>query len=712
MKLASFVFFLCLLWAGAAGAQNPVGPTPPDGDNSNQLATTEFVSRALAGFTKIPNNAALSGLASTYATGVIRLGFSAIGDAPPVLYTPTNSACSLHAGAGDGGSQVPTSDGKCWIANLPTPYDITIWGAHGDGTTNNAATIQSALNYLGLNGGTLRLPIDIYGGVYAFTTSGMTLFPTANLISTITGPGTLKPTPNSTGSILTASLANGAIGAGGRPYQLFLTHFTLDLTNATTSAATWDCGINLKEMSLSYVDDITVKFDAPNIGTGTFKANSAGVCVTQQNPADDETGSYWVNVRNSSFGINNGPGNFLPYCILVTGAMNAMEVINNKFGNCTRVTAAIPNPVTHGVLNNLDFNYNACEGITTCLEITSATGFTWQSGVRALFNRVESSTTFFSMISTSGSPGTPQSPPVLMNNYLQNGSVTNYIVNAANGAYSSLEPFAYGPYTGANAMYIGGTLTWQTTGQGVINQGVAANWTDATLGIANVRVAGADPSGNASIALDNGTYAWEIKATNGSGSIIGIYLSGTLIATLTQSGEWIPLGGVGPAANANGSLVNSPRLVNSCGAPAVVSTQGTDTANAANTDAYEVEIYVPSTMSTTGVSVFNGSVAAGNVTVYLADTAGFEILHTASTAQTGTATYQKIPWTASPTTIPGPGTYYLYFTNSGNTGTWRTFPVAGACATSLQTGVTYGTFPNNVPPTTFTTNVGPFGSLY
>lgn len=102
---------------------------------------------------KVDNNTALSALASTYATAVVRLGFAAAGDAPPVTYTPSNSACTLNAGAGDGGSQIPSSDGKCWIANFNGRAWVSQFGAKGDNSTDDTAALNAASLAISLTGG-------------------------------------------------------------------------------------------------------------------------------------------------------------------------------------------------------------------------------------------------------------------------------------------------------------------------------------------------------------------------------------------------------------------------------------------------------------------------------------------------------------------------------------------------------------------------------
>lgn len=83
-----------------------------------------------AGGLIVANNVGLAALASTAANTVMRLGVAMAGDAPALNFMPSNSSCSLNLGAGDGGSQVPSADGKCWIANFqPGATDVREWGA-------------------------------------------------------------------------------------------------------------------------------------------------------------------------------------------------------------------------------------------------------------------------------------------------------------------------------------------------------------------------------------------------------------------------------------------------------------------------------------------------------------------------------------------------------------------------------------------------------
>ena len=97
-----------------------------------------------AGPIHVSSKAALAAIPSTYQIAV-RDGFATAGDAPQLTYVASLSACSIGNGTGDDGSQVPTSDGKCWIADFgATAPDIREWGAKADDTTDNGPFFQKA----------------------------------------------------------------------------------------------------------------------------------------------------------------------------------------------------------------------------------------------------------------------------------------------------------------------------------------------------------------------------------------------------------------------------------------------------------------------------------------------------------------------------------------------------------------------------------------
>jgi hypothetical protein len=91
-------------------AYAPGGPVPPEPTEPPRVA----------------NLKALSALPRQPRSAVIRDGYGVAGDAPPLAYVSTDRPCPINGG--DGGSQVPTSDGGCWIAQFDGPPDAREWG--------------------------------------------------------------------------------------------------------------------------------------------------------------------------------------------------------------------------------------------------------------------------------------------------------------------------------------------------------------------------------------------------------------------------------------------------------------------------------------------------------------------------------------------------------------------------------------------------------
>ena len=75
---------------------------------------------------RVQNLKALSALPRNPRSAVVRDGFAVAGDAPPLAYISTDRPCPIVGG--DGGSQVPTSDGGCWVAQFDGPPDAREWG--------------------------------------------------------------------------------------------------------------------------------------------------------------------------------------------------------------------------------------------------------------------------------------------------------------------------------------------------------------------------------------------------------------------------------------------------------------------------------------------------------------------------------------------------------------------------------------------------------
>jgi len=95
----------------------------------------------------VSSNTALTAMkVSSGIPSVVRLGFATKGDSPPVTYNPQVAPCSLNAGAGDGGSQVQSVDGGCWLGQISSANaDVRIWGAKGDGTTDALSALNACI---------------------------------------------------------------------------------------------------------------------------------------------------------------------------------------------------------------------------------------------------------------------------------------------------------------------------------------------------------------------------------------------------------------------------------------------------------------------------------------------------------------------------------------------------------------------------------------
>jgi hypothetical protein len=155
-------------------------------------------------------------------------------------------------------------------------------------------------------------------------------------------------------------------------------------------------------------------------------------------------------------------------------------------------------------------------------------------------------------------------------------------------------------------------------------------------------------------------------------------------------------GGIAPAVPYAG-----PTVFHSGGAAPMTTTTGTE---------YICEVHVPLNATLTGVSLLNGSAVSGNITVILYDSNGAILANSASTAQSGTAAYQKVPF-ATAYNAKGPAKYFIGLQVDNTTARFRSH-ILGNFGASKKTSQTYGTLTTLTPPTTFTTGLGPIADVY
>ena len=124
-------------------------------------------------------NATLHLIPSTAYKAITRLGVFAKYDAPDLLFKPSNSACSLNAGAGDGGSQVQSADGKCWLAVFPSfggsSYRTAAWW--GAPQTSAAGGDPVPLLQAMLDSATSSTYFDFSGASYTLKSRSLPIYP-------------------------------------------------------------------------------------------------------------------------------------------------------------------------------------------------------------------------------------------------------------------------------------------------------------------------------------------------------------------------------------------------------------------------------------------------------------------------------------------------------------------------------------------------------
>jgi hypothetical protein len=213
------------------------------------------------------------------------------------------------------------------------------------------------------------------------------------------------------------------------------------------------------------------------------------------------------------------------------------------------------------------------------------------------------------------------------------------------------------------------------------------------------------------IVSDGTNYEAERGAAGLASNPTTIAEGGTGASTAATARTALGVNGITGGVAAAGGFLASPRNVWGCGVSYNGATSAFSAQTPVATEVYITEVFIPSNVTVTGVTMFNSGTISGNVKVGLANSSGVNVATSASTAQSGTTTIQLVPFTGTYAAV-GPATYYIEtFFDNNTTRPWAI--TLGSCGASKQTGQTFATgFTTVTPPTTFTTALGTVSALY
>jgi hypothetical protein len=129
---------------------------------------------------------------------------------------------------------------------------------------------------------------------------------------------------------------------------------------------------------------------------------------------------------------------------------------------------------------------------------------------------------------------------------------------------------------------------------------------------------------------------------------------------------------------------------------------------------YLAELQMPRSKQTvTGIGVLNGTtVGTDNLIAALFDASGRLIAKTASTLSAGANAFQEIAFSPTPVRLTNDGTYWIGVQCSGTTATTRRIAANTFLRRTKSSTGSFGTIPDQTPPTTFTADVGPIAYIY
>jgi len=277
----------------------------------------------------------------TYPNGVLRLDFSAGLGASPLFYIASNSACTLNTGNGDNGSQVKSSDNKCWLAQFDgAGADIREWGAVADGgTTDNSNAIVASVAWAIANHGRVLLPPGLIGFAtqQAWAASGASNWSISGI-----GPssGFLYTGVGATGDLISVGSSSGS-ASQGLVFRDFRVASNTQMTSGSAfhlkqagHSSLWNVVMDGQEGNGNLWDGLWCdQCDHVDWYEAQSSAQDEGVMVNGGVGAGKLKADFWI------IGGKIGPANgkTMAVGVHVGGAFGGFHLIGDVIGNGTNV---------------------------------------------------------------------------------------------------------------------------------------------------------------------------------------------------------------------------------------------------------------------------------------------------------------------------------------------------------------------------------------
>ena len=307
------------------------------------------------------------------------------------------------------------------------------FGAVGDDSTNDRVALQAFLDAVASSGKVGHL---IPGKKYYISGGNLQIQNAGNKRGfTLFGHGAqLRTNPSETRTAIRLVRPNYAGGADARAEQAQIT--LLDGINFNA----YQDGAGIYGIDATGVINVTIRncaFVSGADGGTAPNVNYAAIRLRQTDPADGDTGCFWINIDNCSF---KGGATGMPNAIWMEGQCNAVNITKNNFANvdtAVRLLAAdrtgTDTPTAAGTPNGVMITHNWFEGVIDAIRYNGNTATVNKSrsvGLQISQNRIETVSVSGFFFSLSGLNLDSEAPPVLGPNFVSSGDWARYISNS------------------------------------------------------------------------------------------------------------------------------------------------------------------------------------------------------------------------------------------------------------------------------------------